>query len=331
MPRAVTLSVEASDGYLTTSQQVHVTVPANRRPIITDHIQPQALIAVGGADLTLQLDNYFRDPDGVDLSYTIQWEQGDPAKQYLQEIWYPHTQSGSSGLTMDSAFAYPVGSDPPWGVPSGARQVTTTKDVLTGNVRTPGTIQLPVETNSPILMREGYNLALPTRSTRGSFALLDTRGAYTASNIIADVSTSAQIKTTKALLLWWQASEFNQVRGGWYALKIGDFITIGQSNNFGTGVVNTNWASFVVQALPDQSKVATGRSADGHYTTYRGLYKIDVEQVDTSTTADFSDTVFPTSMLDIGQGDRQHHRYPKQRLSMIIPCSPGLSPLALCL
>ena len=113
-----TLLVDATDGLLTTSQQVHVTVPPNRRPIVTDHIQPLAL-AVGGPDVTVPLDSYFRDPDtGAALAYTVQWEEGDPAHQYRQEVWYPHTTSGSSGLTMDSAFAYPPGSGPPWGAGS---------------------------------------------------------------------------------------------------------------------------------------------------------------------------------------------------------------------
>ena len=110
----VTLVVTATDQLLTISQQVHVTVPANQRPIIADHLQPQG-VALGGQPATVQLDDFFRDPDGTALGYTIQWEEGAPADQYRQEVWYPHTTSGSSGLTMDSAFPYPPGSGPPWG------------------------------------------------------------------------------------------------------------------------------------------------------------------------------------------------------------------------
>ena len=110
-----TLLVTASDGLKTASQQVHVRVPANRRPIVSDHIQPLAL-AEGGPDLVVPLDRYFSDPDtGAALAYLVQYEEGNPAHQYRQEVWYPHTTSGSSGLTMDSAFAYPPGSGPPWG------------------------------------------------------------------------------------------------------------------------------------------------------------------------------------------------------------------------
>ena len=138
-----TLLVDASDGLLTISQQVHVTVPANRRPIVADHIQPLAL-AVGGPDVTVSLERYFRDPDtGAALAYTVQFEEGDPAHQYRQEVWYPHTTSGSSGLTMDSAFAYPPGSGPPWGagspwvVPAGTPfvQMGTYAGVLTATRR----------------------------------------------------------------------------------------------------------------------------------------------------------------------------------------------------
>ena len=111
---AVTLDVTATDQLLTISQQVKVTVPANQRPINVDHLQSQG-VALGGQPTTVQLDDFFRDPDGTALGYTVQWEEGDPASQFRQEIWYPHTTSGSSGLTMDSAFPYPPGSGPPWG------------------------------------------------------------------------------------------------------------------------------------------------------------------------------------------------------------------------
>ena len=107
-------TVGASDGDLTISQQVNVTVPANQRPIIDQHI-PGLAVALDGQPITVPLDAYFTDPDGTALAYLIQFEQGDPTKQYEQEIWYPHTQSGSSQLAMDSEFAYPPGSVAPWG------------------------------------------------------------------------------------------------------------------------------------------------------------------------------------------------------------------------
>ena len=107
-------TVGASDGDLTISQQVNVTVPANQRPIIDQHI-PGLAVALAGQPITVPLDAYFTDPDGTALAYLIQFEQGDPTKQYEQEIWYPHTQSGSSQLAMDSEFAYPPGSAEPWG------------------------------------------------------------------------------------------------------------------------------------------------------------------------------------------------------------------------
>ena len=107
-------TVGASDGDLTISQQVNVTVPANQRPIIDQHI-PGLAVALAGQPITVPLDAYFTDPDGTALAYLIQFEQGDPTKQYEQELWYPHTQSGSSQLAMDSEFAYPPGSVAPWG------------------------------------------------------------------------------------------------------------------------------------------------------------------------------------------------------------------------
>ena len=136
---STTFTVGASDGDLTISQQVHVTVPANQRPIIDQHI-PGLAVALAGQPITVPLDAYFTDPDGTDLAYLIQFEQGDTTKQYEQEIWYPHTQTGSSQLAMDSEFAYPPGSAEPWGtgtpwiVPAGTdftmrgtyRGVTTT-------------------------------------------------------------------------------------------------------------------------------------------------------------------------------------------------------------
>ena len=110
---AFTLDVTATDQLLTTSQQMRVTVPPNRRPLRTSHVASVAL-ALAGQPVTRDIAASFRDPDGGVLSWLVQWEEGDPAHQYRQEFWEVVSQTGTNLLALRSHFPYPVNT-PPWG------------------------------------------------------------------------------------------------------------------------------------------------------------------------------------------------------------------------
>ena len=111
----VTIAVDASDGTLEVSQQMRITVSANRRPIVAKIIPHQA-ITVGGNPVVLNIDDYFSDPDaGNVLSWLAQFEEGDPAHQYRQEFWSVTAKTGSNQLTLESLYAYPPGASEPWG------------------------------------------------------------------------------------------------------------------------------------------------------------------------------------------------------------------------
>ena len=110
---STTLVITASDGTLDISQQVHVTVPPNRRPVRVAHVEPVAL-NLGGATVTRDIADAFSDPDGGTLSWLVQFEEGDPALQFKQEFWHVVTKQGSNLLNLESLFQYP-GTTPPWG------------------------------------------------------------------------------------------------------------------------------------------------------------------------------------------------------------------------
>ena len=110
---STTLVITASDGTLDISQQVHVTVPPNRRPVRVAHVEPVAL-NLGGATVTRDIADAFSDPDGGTLSWLVQFEEGDPALQFMQEFWHVVTKQGSNLLNLESLFQYP-GTTPPWG------------------------------------------------------------------------------------------------------------------------------------------------------------------------------------------------------------------------
>ena len=109
---ATTLVITASDGTLDISQQVHVTVPPNRRPVRNAHVEPVAL-NLGGPTVTRDIADAFTDPDGGTLSWLVQYEEGDPALQFMQEFWHVVSKQGSNLLNLESLFAYP-GTTPPW-------------------------------------------------------------------------------------------------------------------------------------------------------------------------------------------------------------------------
>ena len=110
----VTMRVESTDQYLTISQQIHVTVPANRRPIRTKHVDPVAL-SIGGLVVLRQISDSFSDPDGGQLRWLAQWEEGDTTHQYRQEFWTVYRSQGTNLLYCNSHFQYPPGSNAPWG------------------------------------------------------------------------------------------------------------------------------------------------------------------------------------------------------------------------
>ena len=111
----VTVLIDASDSTLEVSQQMRITVSANRRPIVSKII-PHLALTFGGAPLVLDIDDYFSDPDaGNVLSWLAQFEEGDPAHQYRQEFWSVTAKTGSNQLTLESLYRYPPGSDAPWG------------------------------------------------------------------------------------------------------------------------------------------------------------------------------------------------------------------------
>ena len=111
----VTIAVDASDGTLEVSQQMRITVSANRRPIVSKIIPHQA-ITVGGNPVVLDIDDYFSDPDaGNVLSWLVQFEVGNPLVQFSQEFWSVTAKTGSNQLTLESLYSYPPGSDAPWG------------------------------------------------------------------------------------------------------------------------------------------------------------------------------------------------------------------------
>ena len=109
---STTLVITASDGTLDISQQVHVTVPPNRRPVRVAHVEPVAL-NLGGPTVTRDIADAFTDPDGGTLSWLVQYEEGDPGLQFMQEFWHVVSKQGSNLLNLESLFAYP-GTTPPW-------------------------------------------------------------------------------------------------------------------------------------------------------------------------------------------------------------------------
>ena len=65
---AATITVTARDpGNLNATQQFTVTVP-NRSPVVSNDI-PDPTLTEGGSSVTFDLDDYFSDPDGDDLTY----------------------------------------------------------------------------------------------------------------------------------------------------------------------------------------------------------------------------------------------------------------------
>ena len=109
----VTMLVESTDQFLKISQQIHVTVPANRRPIRKQHIPPVAL-SIGGLVVLRHISDSFSDPDGGQLRWLAQWEEGDTTHQYRQEFWTVDRTQGSNLLYCNSHFQYPPGSIAPW-------------------------------------------------------------------------------------------------------------------------------------------------------------------------------------------------------------------------
>ena len=109
----VTLLVESTDQFLTISQQMHVTVPANRRPIRTQHVNPVAL-SIGGLVVLREITDSFSDPDGGQLRWLAQWEEGDKTHQYRQEFWTVDRSQGTNLLYCVSHFQYPPGAIAPW-------------------------------------------------------------------------------------------------------------------------------------------------------------------------------------------------------------------------
>ena len=89
------------------SQQLLITVPANRRPIVRQAFGPLAL-AIGGQPEILRIADYFSDPDGAVLTYLSQWEEGNPATQYRQEFWHVTQKTGSNQLSMESSVCIPT-------------------------------------------------------------------------------------------------------------------------------------------------------------------------------------------------------------------------------
>ena len=109
----VTMLVESTDQFLKISQQIHVTVPANRRPIRKQHIPPVAL-SIGGLVVLRHISDSFSDPDGGQLRWLAQWEEGDTTHQYRQEFWTVDRTQGTNLLYCNSHFQYPPGSIAPW-------------------------------------------------------------------------------------------------------------------------------------------------------------------------------------------------------------------------
>ena len=109
----VTMLVESTDQFLKISQQIHVTVPANRRPIRTKHVDPVALSILGGT-VRREISDSFSDPDGGQLRWLAQWEEGDTTHQYRQEFWSVDRSQGTNLLYCNSHFQYPPGSIAPW-------------------------------------------------------------------------------------------------------------------------------------------------------------------------------------------------------------------------
>ena len=166
-----TLSVVATDpAGLHTSQQMQVLVPRNRRPARTRHVPAQAL-EVGGPARTVDLAQSFSDPDGGALGWLFQYEQGDPAHQYRQEVWFVASQTGSNLLALESHFAYPPGSDAPWGagsawtVPAGTGYVLrTARGTDPAITRTSGTL-LSAATATWDATARKVNLSIRTASS----------------------------------------------------------------------------------------------------------------------------------------------------------------------
>ena len=81
-----TITVTASDGRLTATQTISVTVnAANRAPTAVGSIPAQTLTA-GGSALLLTVSGYFNDPDGDTLTYTA---------TPVITVWQPQLPSGS--------------------------------------------------------------------------------------------------------------------------------------------------------------------------------------------------------------------------------------------
>ena len=63
------LTITASDGFLTTTQTFTVTVTGNQAPVAVGTLPAQTLI-IGGPAATVDVSNYFSDPEGDVLTYT---------------------------------------------------------------------------------------------------------------------------------------------------------------------------------------------------------------------------------------------------------------------
>ena len=148
---SATLAVTATDPEtLSTTQQMLVTIPPDRPPVVAKHFAALALATddsrVNNASQTVQYDlnDYFYDPDKAPLEYLVQWEEGDATKQYLREFWHVTGKIGTNLLNLESLFKYPVasprqaaldklagtsapwGAGSPWTVPAGTKLTLST-------------------------------------------------------------------------------------------------------------------------------------------------------------------------------------------------------------
>ena len=176
----VTMLVTATDQYLTTSQQVHVRVPANRRPIRTRHVEPVAL-AISGNPILRAVTDSFSDPDGGVLNWLFQWEEGDVRHQYRQEVWNVYRTQGSNLLYCNSHFQYPPGSNAPWG--SGQAWIM------------PANVDVALRTALSTATAMAHTYRFKTRSAATA------RWDSTARRVYLDVRTSTALPTSSSITL----------------------------------------------------------------------------------------------------------------------------------
>ena len=107
-----TITVTASDGSLTGTQSVFVTVntPSNRAPDVVGTI-PSQTVTVGGTT-TINLANYFSDPDGDTLTYTASSSDTTKATVSVSEATLTITPAGISLVAEGTATITVTASDP---------------------------------------------------------------------------------------------------------------------------------------------------------------------------------------------------------------------------